>query len=485
MATRSRRSTHRLIGMVMGAVCLSAGWPARGQTVGARAASEPCLRAAQILDLAKYLASTSGAPDAYGRVVKAAFDAPLNTSIKIIAYEENRSFIYAVAGTHASDRSLPEGGTKERPGWIRRLIVLSPSLFIVDDELPVPPPTGMNAGCLLLQETPRLFGRTASISEASAEISILYPESASYAVKRSESSQEPYSYCLFPNASGRRRILQLLRVGGPALVTGAARLETNRARDTWELTVPVKGKIYKLTLPPPSVGAGEISITAPDGGTVLANRPLPSGVLPHGPEGNRLLELWDSDYRGQTPAPWDIGHPANELQKVVTAGTVRKCRAVDMCCGSGTDAIYLASKGFDVTAIDVAPTALSQAQRKAREAGVSVHWILADILAPPHLQPFDFVYDRGCYHVVRDQNLTAYIETVRKFSHPATQFLLLAARRDEQATDEPSGVTEEELRFDFLRLFDIESLRAIALESNRPGVRPPGWSALMKRNDAP
>ena len=60
-----------------------------------------------------------------------------------------------------------------------------------------------------------------------------------------------------------------------------------------------------------------------------------------------------------------------------------RCRVVDMCCGSGTDAIYLAGKGFDVTAIDVAPTAIAQAQVKGSKAGVSVNWVLADILAPP------------------------------------------------------------------------------------------------------
>jgi hypothetical protein len=111
--------------------------------------------------------------------------------------------------------------------------------------------------------------------------------------------------------------------------------------------------------------------------------------------------------------------------------------------------------------------------------------MVADILAPPDLKPFDLVYDRGCYHVVRDQNLTAYLETVRRFSHPGTQFLLLASRRTDLSEGERSGVTEEELRFDFLNLFDVEWLREIRLESNRPGIGPPGWSAFLKRNTAP
>jgi methyl halide transferase len=198
----------------------------------------------------------------------------------------------------------------------------------------------------------------------------------------------------------------------------------------------------------------------------------------------RLLESWDADYRGQRPPPWDISRPSDELQKAVNAGTIRSSRVVDLCCGSGTDAVYLASHGFDVTAIDIAPTALVQARQKALKAAVSVRWILGDVLAPPDLGTFDFIYDRGCYHVVRDQNLSAYLDTLRRLSHPGTRLLLLAARREEQASPGSPGVTEEELRYDFLSLFDVEWLRKSALESNR-GTSPPGWSVLLRRKPAP
>ncbi len=174
--------------------------------------------------------------------------------------------------------------------------------------------------------------------------------------------------------------------------------------------------------------------------------------------------------------------------KVVNAGAVKRCRVIDLCCGSGSDAIFLAQKGFDVTGVDIAPTALGQAQRKASAARVSVQWLLADVLASPKLEPFDFIYDRGCYHVVRNQSLAAYLETLHQLSRPGTKFLLLASRASEHdATANSSGVTEEELRYDFLKLFDIEWLREIRLESNKKenGMDPPGWSALLNRKAEP
>ena len=491
MSTTARPFTRQLMGAVMLTMFLPGGWPARGQPADTAPTDRSALHTSQILDLKRYLASTSGAPVAYARVVKAAFESPQSDAIKMTAYEENGSFVYAVARMQSNEGALSSGpAAGKTTRWVRRLIILNPSIFIVEDEFLTPQPPGMMIGGLLSPTAPKVCGRTAYIIESSGEISteILSPRKATYRVKRTTNGQEPGSYLLEatpPENTIGARFVQVLRVGKNAPASGALQSEMTTATGPWKLIATSGGKVFKLTLPPPAEGAGEIAIATLEGKTLLDNRPFPSGILPHGPEGNRLLELWDSDYRHKEPALWDIGRPADELQQVVAGGKVPHCRVVDMCCGSGTDAIYLASKGFDVTAIDVAPTALGQALEKGRKAKVSVKWMVADILAPPDLKPFDFIYDRGCYHVVRDQNLTAYIETVRRFSHPGTQFLLLASRRDEQSGGEHSGVTAEELRFDFLALFDVEWLREITLESNRPGIGPPGWSAFLKRNAAP
>jgi SAM-dependent methyltransferase len=249
------------------------------------------------------------------------------------------------------------------------------------------------------------------------------------------------------------------------------------------MTISSKSRVFRLELPSLEVDAGRIAV-GPLGGTpLLDSRPFPSGILPHDPDGIRLLEQWDADYRGKKPPPWDIGKPAKELKELVDEKRVLPSRVIDLCCGTGTDAIFLARRGFDVTAVDISPTALAQAQQKAQQAGVPVRWVLADVLAAPRLEPFDFIYDRGCYHVVRDQNLPAYLEAVRRLSRPGSQFLLLAARRELASRDDgPAGVTEEELRFDFLSLFDIEWLRETRLEANRPGgMGPPSWAALLTR----
>lgn len=429
--------------------------------------SPPCLHAAQILELVRSLSSPPAANDSYSHVINLAFGGGPQNGKALTAFEENRAFVYAAGGP--------------TPGLVRRLIILKPSVLVLDDEVT---PGSQDPACLDSDGAPEISAGQVRVAEGDNEIvwETPPPQKATYGITRAGSYVVKASS---PAGAGATPFLQVFYVAKQGRTKPAVPATLVADQGPWRLTAPLENRVFRLWLPPASDGAGEIAIASSDGKVRVDRQPLPSGILPHGPEGNRLLEKWDSDYRGTKPPAWDIGRPADELQKLVREGTIRKCRAVDLGCGSGTDAIFLASKGFDVTGVDVSPAALGLAAEKARKAGVSVRWILADVTAPPNIGPFDFIYDRGCYHNVRDQNLEAYIETLRRFSHDGTKLLVLSARRDAQSPAGSSGVTEEELRFDFSSFLRVEWLREIVLESNEAGVHAPGWSALMQRDATP
>jgi len=109
------------------------------------------------------------------------------------------------------------------------------------------------------------------------------------------------------------------------------------------------------------------------------------------------------------------------------------------------------------------------------------------VLAPPQLDSFDFIYDRGCYHEVRNQNLAAYLETVRRYSHPGTRFVLLAGSINETVLDYgPPRLAEEEIRDDFAAFFDFEWFRESRFEIASPGAMGPlAWAVLMRRKATP
>ena len=247
------------------------------------------------------------------------------------------------------------------------------------------------------------------------------------------------------------RFLHVLHVGRRG-DGSMARSQLLAKGDEFHLKIEASQQTYQLFLPSGYAGAGEIEISRKEAKGHLERRFFPAGVLPHGREGVKLLELWDGSYRGGKRPFWDAGLPSGELRRVVEQGIIRPGPAVDLGCGSGTDAIYLASKGFDVTAIDIAPTALSQAREKANRAGVKVRWLLANVLSLPKLEPFEFIFDRGCYHEVRFDNAAAYVETVRRLSQPGrTRFLLLAGNPNEVPVQyAPPQVAEEDIRVGFL-----------------------------------
>jgi SAM-dependent methyltransferase len=391
---------------------------------------------------------------------------------RMTAFEENRFFVYGAARF----RTGATGGT-----WHRRILFLKPSTFIIDDEGLARRPT-KPATWQLYQP-----GDRAARSEVWVET--LLPENASRRVMRCKDRgcydpANPFVLEVVPRGTttpGRFLHVVEIPVADRAAAKPPSRLV--KADGLLQLTLQAGPRILRWSKPDAGDLPGDIEIASADGSKVLGVRPLPSGILPHTPEGMRLLEVWDGDYRDGRHPKWDTGKPSADLVKAIEDGVFKPGRVVEFGSGTGTDAVYMASKGFDVTAIDISPSAVAQAREKAKQAGVEVRFLLADALNPPEIGQFDYIYDRACYHEVRSQNLEAYLATLRKVSRPGTRLLLIAGNSNGPDLGfGPPTVTEEELRFDFTPLFDIEWLRESRFEVFPPGAGfPLAWAALLRR----
>ncbi|MFZ0013159.1 MAG: class I SAM-dependent methyltransferase [Acidimicrobiia bacterium] len=115
---------------------------------------------------------------------------------------------------------------------------------------------------------------------------------------------------------------------------------------------------------------------------------------PHGP-GERHQPItgrvgWDDLYRGDDGEAIWSGRPNPAL--VAEVSTLEPGKAVDLGCGEGGDAIWLASRGWDVTGIDISSVAIERATRHADRAGARVGWFRADFVEePPPAGSFDLV----------------------------------------------------------------------------------------------
>jgi SAM-dependent methyltransferase len=86
---------------------------------------------------------------------------------------------------------------------------------------------------------------------------------------------------------------------------------------------------------------------------------------------------WDARYSEPVGALWS-GRPNGRL--VVEVGSLTPGRALDVGCGEGADAIWLALRGWTVTAIDISAVAIGRARAAAELAGATVEWICGDAL---------------------------------------------------------------------------------------------------------
>jgi len=106
---------------------------------------------------------------------------------------------------------------------------------------------------------------------------------------------------------------------------------------------------------------------------------------------------WNDSYASGEPPPWDTGMADPMLVEIVESHVVAPGRTLEVGCGTGSNAIYLAQHGFDVVGIDISPLAIEKARDNAHGR---CRFETVDFLseATPG-GPFEFVFDRGCFHV--------------------------------------------------------------------------------------
>ncbi|MCW4019754.1 MAG: class I SAM-dependent methyltransferase [Candidatus Bathyarchaeota archaeon] len=143
---------------------------------------------------------------------------------------------------------------------------------------------------------------------------------------------------------------------------------------------------------------------------------------------SRHEEGWDRIYHRYSPEslPWELGKPRGILVEVVESGQVMPGKTLDLCCGAGTNPVYLARNGFDVTALDISDRAVEYAKEKAHSVGTDVNLLVGSFLKLPlKPQEFDFIFDFGCFHHVEVQYRTEFVGGVYKVLRPGGKYLLV------------------------------------------------------------
>lgn len=128
--------------------------------------------------------------------------------------------------------------------------------------------------------------------------------------------------------------------------------------------------------------------------------------------------------RGRTP--WDTGITPPEV--VEEASAMQPGRALDLGCGTGTNAMWLARRGWSVVGIDFASLAIESARRKADWTS-GVEFVEGDVTRLHELGvagPFDLMLDIGCFHSVPTRRRDAYVRGVVAVARPGARMMIYA-----------------------------------------------------------
>jgi SAM-dependent methyltransferase len=195
-------------------------------------------------------------------------------------------------------------------------------------------------------------------------------------------------------------------------------------------------------------------------------------------------ERWEERYRtGSTP--WDIGRPDFNLTDMVTEKPIRDCKALEIGCGTGSNAVWLAQQNFLVTATDVSEIAIQKAKERASDAGVKCVFLVSDFLNDEISgAPFGFVFDRGCFHSFDSDEERKQLAGNVAF-HLEKEGLWLSLVGSTDGPPREVGPPQRSARDIVIAVepyFEILSLSSSHFDSESPEP-PRNWVCLMRKRE--
>jgi SAM-dependent methyltransferase len=196
----------------------------------------------------------------------------------------------------------------------------------------------------------------------------------------------------------------------------------------------------------------------------------------------RAAELWDASYRDGS-APWDIGQPQPAILRLASEGAFAGA-VLDAGCGTGENALHVASLGLHVLGVDVAETALSIAREKAAARGIDADFEVADAFQLDRLgQTFETVLDCGLFHTFNSEERRDYVASLASVTSAGGSLHVLCFSDVGPDACGPHPVSEDGLRAAFSHSggWSVASVGQDRIHTTFDAQGFPAWLAKIER----
>lgn len=213
--------------------------------------------------------------------------------------------------------------------------------------------------------------------------------------------------------------------------------------------------------------------------------------------------FWDGFYADRDrPVPFFVNKPDEHLAEYLNSGKLAPCRVLDLGCGPGRNAVFLASRGFGVDAVDVSPDAIAWVRDRANEERVEVELHCGDafeLTSTKLAGPYDLVVDSGFFHHLPPHRRISYLRLLDRVLAIGGHLVLaaFAAWAPGSGSVLPDAklyregklfgglaYTPQELRWIFAGLTELEIRPMRELPPTSPYYGPPFLLGALFRRDA-
>jgi ubiquinone/menaquinone biosynthesis C-methylase UbiE len=191
------------------------------------------------------------------------------------------------------------------------------------------------------------------------------------------------------------------------------------------------------------------------------------------------MNTFEQRYQEGVP-PWEIGRPQSWVVELFNQDAFEGA-LLDVGCGTGENALYLAAQGLSVTGVDFSRTAIELAQEKAAQRHSAAKFRVGNALKLALLNKnFDTAIDSALFHVFTDKERTLYAESLAAALKPHGVAYVVCFSEKEPEGWGPRRVTQGEIQRTFQKRFDVASIQRAIYETNGRPEPVQAWLTCLQ-----